>query len=83
MINNGNLSYIPSTSQQSIPAGYTSGGTIGAVTSAIDNDIQASNIKHGVDILGVTGLLSDLTETEYQEALALTNQILGREEENN
>ena len=31
MTNNGALSYIPSSSQQTIPAGYTSGGTIAAV----------------------------------------------------
>lgn len=55
MPNNGALSYTPSTSQQSIPAGYTSGGTVGAVTSAIDSNIQAGNIKRGVTILGVEG----------------------------
>ena len=45
MQNNGALSYNPSTSQQSIPAGYTSGGRINAVTSDIDNNIDAGNIK--------------------------------------
>ena len=55
MPNNGALSYTPTTSQQTILAGYTSGGTIGAVTSAIDSNIQASNIKAGVTILGVQG----------------------------
>lgn len=55
MPNNGALSYTPSTSQQSIPAGYTSGGKVRAVTSAIDSNIQAGNIKRGVTILGVTG----------------------------
>lgn len=55
MPNNGALNYTPSTSQQTIPAGYTSGGTISAVTSAIDNNIQANNIKKDIEILGVTG----------------------------
>ena len=55
MPNNGQLNYTPSTSQQTIPAGYTSGGTISAVTSAIDNNIQAENIKKGITILGITG----------------------------
>ena len=55
MPNNGVLNYAPSTAQQTIPAGYTSGGTISAVTSAIDNNIQANNIKKDVEILGVTG----------------------------
>ena len=39
MPNNGALNYTPSTSQQTIPAGYTSGGTIGAV-SMTEQDIQ-------------------------------------------
>lgn len=55
MPNNGELNYTPTTSQQTIPAGYTSGGTIGAVTSSIDSNIQAENIKNGVTILGVEG----------------------------
>ena len=57
MPNNGALSYTPTTSQQSIPAGYTSGGTIGAVTSAIDANITQANIRSGITILGVTGNL--------------------------
>ena len=39
MPNNGELNYTPSTSQQTIPAGYTSGGTIGAV-SMTEQEIQ-------------------------------------------
>lgn len=49
----------PSTSQQTITPdnGYDglSQVTIGAVTSAIDSNIQAGNIKQGVTILGVAG----------------------------
>ena len=55
MTNNGALNYTPSTSQQTIPAGYTSGGTISAVTSSVDANITQGNIKAGVTILGVTG----------------------------
>lgn len=55
MANNGALSYTPSTSEQTIPAGYTSGGTIAAVTASIDPNITADKIKTGVEILGVTG----------------------------
>lgn len=51
MANNGVLNYTPTTSSQSIPAGYTSGGTISAVTSAIDQNIVAGNIKKDVSIL--------------------------------
>lgn len=52
----------PSTGQQNVTAdsGYTALGrvTVNAVTSAIDSNIQASNIKTGVTILGVTGTYS-------------------------
>lgn len=53
--NNGSLNYTPSTSSQTIPTGYTSGGTIAAVDSSIDSNIAEGNIKAGVSILGVTG----------------------------
>lgn len=48
----------PSTSSQTIlpDTGYTlSSVTVNAVTSSIDSDIKAENIKEGVEILGVTG----------------------------
>lgn len=49
----------PSTSQQTITPSTGKNGitqvTVGAVTSSIDNNIQAGNIKDGVQILGVTG----------------------------
>lgn len=53
----------PTTSSQTITAdvGYDglSSVTINAVTSAIDNNIQPSNIKKDVSILGVVGTLVD------------------------
>ena len=55
MPNNGALNYTPTTSQQTIPAGYTSGGTISAVDNTIDENIVAENIRKDVTILGVTG----------------------------
>ena len=47
----------PSTSQQVITSSVDglSSVTVNAVTSSIDPDIQAGNIKRGVEILGVTG----------------------------
>lgn len=52
----------PSTNSQNVTAdsGYTALGsvTVNPVTSAIDSNIQASNIKTGVTILGVTGTYS-------------------------
>lgn len=51
----------PTTSSQTVKpdTGYDglSQVTINAVTSSIDSDIKASNIKKGVNILGVTGTL--------------------------
>ena len=75
MPNNGALSYTPSTSAQTIPAGYTSGGTISGVTSAIDNNIQAENIKKDITILGVTGTLEDSRE----ETILDVSDIIGSE----
>ena len=51
----------PTTSEQTItPAegSVFSGGTVHAVTSSIDSNIQPENIKEGVSILGVAGTLS-------------------------
>ena len=49
MPNNGELNYTPSTSQQTIPAGYTSGGTIAAVSMS-ESDIEQA-INQAEDIL--------------------------------
>lgn len=51
----------PSTTQQNVIADSEYGGLskviVEAVDSSIDSDIKASNIKSGVNILGVTGTL--------------------------
>lgn len=52
MPNNGELSYTSSTEEQTIPAGYTSGGTIAP---------------------------APITDTEYDECLELSQQILGED----
>lgn len=58
-VNNENLTVNPTISAQTFtPAqGYTGFGevSVNAVTSTIDSNIQAENIKQGVEILGVTG----------------------------
>lgn len=60
-VNNTNLTVTPKTTSQSFtPASpYTGYGNVAvnAVTSAIDSNITAANIKSGVKILGVTGTL--------------------------
>ena len=64
MPNNGTLEFSPTTTSQTVPSGYTSGGTISAVTSSIDSNIIAENIKAGVTILGVTGTYSGENSNE-------------------
>lgn len=75
MANNGRLTYTPQTYAQTIPTGYTSGGSISAVTSAIDSNIKAGNIKKGVTILGVAGNLT-ASGIDTSDATATANQIL-------
>lgn len=62
MPNNGELSYTPSTNEQSIPAGYTSGGNILG-----DSNLVPENIKSGVTIFGVTGTYAGETTEEVEE----------------
>lgn len=50
MPNNGELNYTPNTTQQTIPAGYTSGGTV-----AGDSNLIPENIKKDVQIFDITG----------------------------
>lgn len=66
--NNGTLNYSPMITVQNIPSGFTTGGTIGAVTSSIDVNISAENIKNGVNILGVVGNLSEGIDTSDADA---------------
>ena len=52
MQNNGELNYTPSDNAQTIPAGYTSGGTISAVDITTLNEYQdcldlSNNILNG------------------------------------
>lgn len=59
MANNGSTSGTISTKAGtvSIPAGYTSGGTVG-ISSTEQAKIIAANIKSGVTLLGVAGSLA-------------------------
>ena len=50
MPNNGELNYTPSNEEQTIPAGYTSGGIVQG-----DSNLIAANIKSGVSVFGITG----------------------------
>jgi len=59
MVNNGSTGGSISTKAGTvtIPAGYTSGGTV-SIASSEQNKIVASNIKSGVTLLGVAGSLA-------------------------
>lgn len=59
MANNGSTSGTISTKAGTvaIPAGYTTGGTVG-ISSTEQSKIIASNIKSGVTLLGVAGSLA-------------------------
>lgn len=59
MANNGSTSGTISTKAGtvSIPAGYTTGGTV-SISSSEQSKIIASNIKSGVTLLGVAGSLA-------------------------
>lgn len=70
----------PTTSQQTIvPTGTGKNAltqvTVNAVTSAIDQNIVASNIKNGVTILGVTGTYNPYQIREYASETAMNNDI--------
>lgn len=81
----------PTTSQQTItPTTPTYNGltsvTVNAVTSSIDNNISAGNIKNGVTILGVTGNYSgsganidslSITPTTSQQTITASGGIDG------
>ena len=79
MPNNGELNYTPSTEEQTIPEGYTSGGVVNG-----DANLAPENIKAGVTIFGITGTyepnyteLGTISPTEYDTAVNTSNDILG------
>lgn len=64
----------PTTSNQTITPDENYDGlskvTINGVTSAIDSDIKATNIRKGIDILGVTGTMEEYVEPKLQSKSA-------------
>lgn len=75
MPNNGKIEIIPSANEQTFPAGYTSG-----VTATGDKNLIPQNIKEGVSIFGVEGVVTQenkLTPAEYDTALQLCDDIKG------
>ena len=60
MPNNGELNYTPNTTQQTIPAGYTSGGTVVG-----DSNLIPENIKKDISIFDVTGTYEGDNISDY------------------
>lgn len=73
MANNGSTSGTISTKAGTvtIPAGYTSGGTV-SISSTEQAKVIASNIKSGVTLLGVAGTLSLPSITQDSSTKILT-----------
>lgn len=82
-VNNQNKTVDPSILQQSITAdvGYSGLGTvtINAVTSAIDQNIVANNIKSGITILGVEGSVTELNATTVNVTPTTSSQTISPE----
>jgi len=74
--NETTLNVTPTTSaQQHVPTGAYTGFNevnVAAVTSSVDSNIAASNIKDGVTILGVTGEVVELKGEVRSESLTST-----------
>lgn len=78
-INNQNKTVSPKTTSQVITAdsGYSGLGqvTVNAVTSSIDANISAGNIKKDVTILGVTGTYDPQPELETKSVTYSSNDV--------
>lgn len=70
MSNNGNVTVVPSTQQQTKPNGYYNSLIIEAVNNTIDSNIVATNIKKDVQILGVTGTYEGNTVVPSKKKLS-------------
>jgi len=74
------LNVVPTTTAQTIPAAPGGIGyapvKVAAVTSSIDSNISAENIKAGVSILGVSGELAD----QYENVIDIENTMRGTDE---
>lgn len=74
MPNNGTLNYTPNTTQQAIPAGYTSGGTV-----AGDSNLIPENIKKDISIFDVTGTLETGIDTSSDNPITADDVVQGKE----
>lgn len=64
MPNNGELNYTPSDEEQTIPAGYTSGGSVAPISSSAIPNLVPENVVYGKQILDVVGITPDGSDFE-------------------
>lgn len=76
--NKGTKILTPSTDNQTSEAGYYEGITVTAVTSSIDNNIIADNIKNGINILGVNGTFTEDATLQNSNKLLEGNIAYGQ-----
>lgn len=70
MPNNGDVTIEPTVEQQTKSSGYYNSLQVNPVTSSIDANIKAENIKKDISILGVTGTLEAGIDTSDANATA-------------
>lgn len=83
MLNQGELTIIPSISEQQKEAGYYSNILIKAVTNEIDSNIVAENIKQGITILDIVGNVIELKGQTKTITPTTEEQIIEPEEDYN
>ena len=83
MANNGDLVITPNTDEQDHSAGYYNSIQVRPVTSSVDTNIKAENIKSGISILGVSGSLVELNGHELEVTPATVQKVIEPEENYN
>ena len=83
MTNNGDLIITPSTDEQDHSAGYYNSIQVRPVTSSVDTNIKAENIKSGISILGVSGSLIELNGHELEVTPSTVQKVIEPEENYN
>ena len=83
MANNGDLIITPNTDEQDHSAGYYNSIQVRPVTSSVDTNIKAENIKSGISILGVAGSVIELNGHELEVTPSTEQKVIEPEENYN
>lgn len=83
MANNGDLVITPNTDEQDHSAGYYNSIQVRPVTSSVDTNIKAENIKSGISILGVSGSVIELNGHELEVTPSTEQKVIEPEENYN